>query len=109
MDLTTLRIRVVQYFIKHTVSIFSEVSGNELENLEHVFAVTLWKQKHLQPSLFGASATVFFNLFEDFSAFSFLPVQRIANRCAHCIMKVDIDDIEETLFIACPISRKFVL
>ena len=108
-DSTTLSIGVVQYFIKHTVSLVSETSGNELDNLEHVFAFTLWKQNHPQPSLFGASATVCFNLFENFNTFSFLPVQRIANRCAHCIMKVDINDIEKSLFIACPISRKFVL
>ena len=38
---------------------------------------------------------------------NFVPIQRIACRCAYVTMPVKFNDIIETVFIACPISFKY--
>ena len=52
---------------------------------------------------FGRSAIVCQNENETNGPYNFIPVQRIAYRCAHLQMKLDFDDFDETVFIAGPL------
>lgn len=72
----------------------------------HLFAKVKWKVLHRHYDWFGASATVC-EVSPEFSCTNFLPVQRIAKRCAHVTMPVKFGDITENVFIACPISFKY--
>ena len=49
---------------------------------------------------FGISATICFDLFELPGACMFVPVQRIACRCAYAVLPIEIGTVTEKLFIA---------
>lgn len=64
------------------------------------------KKLHPKEDWYGTSATVCTDLYELGSFSSFLPVQRIACRCAHAVLNVKFDTHAENVFIACPIPVK---
>lgn len=99
----TMRVGEVQYFLKHTVTL--ERNGCT-ESIEHIFAYVYWKKLHPEENWFGVSATVCTDLNELSNYSLFLPVQRIACRCAHAIMKVQFPSHTETVFVVCPIPVK---
>lgn len=99
-----LRVGEVQYFLKHAVTL--EGSGST-ELKEHIFAYVFWKKLHPQEDWFGVSATVSTDLYELSGSGSFLPVQRIACRCAHACMNVNFPSHMENVFVVCPIPVKF--
>lgn len=102
IDYSTMQVGVVQHFVQHKIIMNNNVSDY------HLFAYVRWKELHRNLDWFGAAATVC----EDASEFcysNYLPVQRIARRCAHVIMPVKFGDITENVFIACPISFKYCM
>ena len=101
-----LRIGEVQYFLKHVIAI--ERGGSRRENIEHVFAYVYWKKQHSNESWFGTSAVVCTDLF-DLNMNPFLPVQRIANRCAHATLKVKLDSYTHNSYVVCPIPVKYCI
>ena len=60
----------------------------------------MWKKQHRHYDYFGRSAIVCQNENETNGPYNFIPVQRIAYRCAHLQMKLKFDDFDETVFIA---------
>ena len=98
-ECTSLNVGVVQYFVKHTIS--------DIRDYEHVFAYVHWKKKHPQCDWFGSSAIVYIDIDEPLSSKCFIPVQRIACRCAHAVIPVDFNGIVETVFVACPLPIRF--
>ena len=72
-----------------------------------MFAYVRWKQFHPYKTWYGASATVCIDMFEEQRSCRFLPVQRIACRCAYIVLPVTFGDMVETVFIACLISIKY--
>ena len=107
-----MRVGVVQYYIKHTISltyVYSTPEESRTYHFDHVFARVAWKQKHPNEDHFGISATVCFDLFESSNACTFLPVQRISCRCAHAVLPIEIAHITENLFVACPLPIKYSL
>ena len=72
----------------------------------HLFACVKWKTLHTHYDWFGSSVTVCENI-EELESTNFMPVQRIARRCAYISMPVNFDSFTETVFIACPITLKY--
>lgn len=93
--------------MKHTLSYHT--TNEEIKKEEHIFAYVRWKELHPYHDFYGVSATVCVNMFQPFNSCCFLPVQRIACRCAYAIMPVKLNDTIETVFIACPIPFKYSL
>ena len=104
IDNGIMQVGVIQYFLVHYL-IFMENN----DKVKHVFAYVLWKQPHRNRDYFGTSAIVCEQSFEQPNACCFIPVQRIACRCAHATMPVKFDDITETVFVACPIQIKYTM
>ena len=107
-DYSRLRVGVVQYFLKHTVTVRTE-SRSGFQPHEHVFAYVYWKKFHPESNWFGISAVVCLNMFEPIGPPCFIPVQHIACRCAHVVHSVQISGIVERVFIACPIPIKMCI
>ena len=55
----------------------------------HIFGQVLWYQYHNYPDYFGSSAIVSTKLFEMEGPCCFLPLTRIANRCAAGEIEID--------------------
>ena len=94
---------IVQFFLRHRTVFISESSDGQVE---HVFAYVKWKRFHPHYDWFGISATVCTN---DFESSSFIPIQRIACRCAYLVMPVQFDTHTENCFVACPIPIRYFL
>ena len=108
IDYSRMRVGVVQFFLRSSVVVLNEQSTDELV-LKQVFAYTLWKQRHPQEDWFGISATVCVNMFESVSMCSYVPVERIASKCAHSVLEVDFGHIKHSVFVACPLPIKYCL
>lgn len=100
IDYSKMRVGVIQYFVQHEL-LYESTTSTEIAKEEHVFAYVRWKELH--PRCFC------YCMFHARSSCCFLPVQRIACRCAHAVMPVTISNVTETLFIACPIPFKYSL
>ena len=101
-EICTMRVGCVQFFLKHTLSILDN-EGRNIQSIQHIFAYVLWKKQHTQYDYFGKSAIVCENVNDATGPSNFIPVQRIAYRCAHLQMKIKLEDYEEKVFIACPL------
>ena len=108
IDYSRMRVGVVQYFFQHSVTM-TLTASSEAHKLNHIFAYVAWKQRHPNEDIFGTSATLCFNMYEQESPCAFLPVQRIACRCAHATLPIQIGVVNENLCVACPIPMKYSL
>lgn len=97
---------VIQYFMRHSYS-YSTDENSEVKLDEHILAHVRWKEIHPCYDYYGISATVCVDLFEPLNSCCFIPVQRIASRCAYVTMPVNLNNVTETVFIACPIPFKY--
>ena len=96
------RVGIMKYFIKHTIKV---ASNKHL--LSHVFCYITWKQTHPLSDWYGKSAIVSSTLNEVEDACCFMPVQRVAFRCASGKLDVDFGDMNESVFVASPVAIKF--
>lgn len=107
IDNSTMRVGVVQYYFRHRAEICKE---NERTTVNMDYAYILWKQQHPNQYWFGHSAIICFNTFEPSSPCNFIPVQRIAKKCAFGILMLEVmPNIRENLFVASPICIKSIL
>jgi hypothetical protein len=107
IDNSSMRVGVVQYYFRHRAEVCRE---NERLTVNMDYAYVLWKQKHPNQHWFGHSATICFNTFEPSSPCNFIPVQRIAKKCAFCTLMLEVmPNIRENLFVASPICIKYTL
>ena len=100
-----MSVGTVQYFCKHRVVLCTV--DNVKRNADHVIAYVKWNQKHPHAEWYGLSATVCSDMHEPPSVCSFIPVQRIYAVCAHCMPKIQMGTLYETVFIAIPIPTRF--
>lgn len=108
IDSSKMHVGVVQYFMQHELSYRAD-TATDINKEEHIFAYVRWKELHPCYDFYGVSATVCIDMFHASSCCCFLPVQRIACRCAHVIMPVNLNSVTETVFIACPVPLKYSL
>ena len=58
----------------------------------------------------GLDTLYAFHWFEPSSSCNFIPVQRIAKKCAFCVLMLEVmPNIRENLFVASPICMKYTL
>lgn len=100
IDYSRKRIGVVQYYLRHSI-IFKQIDGTD-EHVEHIFACVIWKQQHANAEWFGISATICLNSNEPSSMCSYIPIQRIHDLCAHCLLELNVLGYNETVFVAVP-------
>ena len=104
IDYSVCRIGIVHHFLNHTVKFVED------ENPCHfLFCYIEWKQSHPFHYWYGKSAVVASTLNEIAGPCCYMPVQRIAFRCASGEMSVNLGEICETVFVACPIAFKFCI
>ena len=107
-DYSRKRIGVVQYFIQHSAEFYKDQgSSSETEKLPHLFCYVHWKKEHPKANWFGISAIVCDDCFETPDACSFMPVQRITNKCAFAKLNIKFERHEDFVFIACPVPIKY--
>lgn len=102
---SAMQVGVVQYFLQHKLCYFA--NNSKKEEL-HIFACVKWKSLHIHHDWYGVSATICESI-PEYCSTNFMPVQRIACRCAYINMSVNFRDIIENVFIACPFSFKYCL
>ena len=100
IDYTRYSVGVIKHFLKHFIKF---AGGHE----EHLFCYIIWKQRHPCFDWYGQSATISSNLDEREDACCFMPVQRIAYRCATAELSLNFDTVNENVLIACPINMKY--
>lgn len=98
-----MQVGVVQYYLLHQTTV---VEYGETKEIKHVLAYVMWKEHHPDVDWFGVSATVCIDMFKTSG---FIPVQRIACRCAHALMQVNFSTLSETVFIASPLPIRYSL
>lgn len=103
IDYSRMQVGIVQYFLIH------HLSTTEVKKQKHIFAYVHWKKLHRNKDYFGISATVCENEFENNGSCCYIPIQRIACRCAFAVMSVKFPDMTETVFIACPVKFTYSL
>lgn len=104
INYSACRVGIIKYFLKHTIKV-----AGEKDSSEHLFCYINWKQVHPFQDWYGKSALVSSTLNEVENACCYMPVQRIAFRCASGELVVDFGDICETVFVASPIAIKFCI
>lgn len=111
IDSTTMRVGVVQYYLKHSITMTygDSVDTSAARTFPHLFCYIHWKKVHPQAMWCGVSATISSELIETPDACSFLSVQRICYRCAHAYLKMDFSTHQETVLVTCPILLKYSL
>lgn len=109
-DTTSLQVGHIKKIIKHVVKVYSGVDNTHEEEKHHVFCFVDWYIKHSQENWYGASAKVCTNITYADSACSYMPIQRIAHRCAYGKLNVTISQhSNEEIFVAIPIDLKYSL
>ena len=104
IDYTKCHVGIIQYFLRHAVT-FAPREDCE----QPLFCFIRWKQPHPSYDWFGNSAMVTSLTCEPLSACCYMPVQRIAYRCAHGNFSVKFDSDTETVFVVSPIKMKFFI
>ena len=110
LDPAMKRIGTITFFLKHTVTLERESNGESLRvEKNHIFCRVKWHQYHSQPLHFGSSAIACTRQTEVESACCYLPLKRVANRCAFGDIAVNFGDplgIDST-FVAIPLPFSF--
>lgn len=113
MDNRSLQVGCIKKIIRHSVKIYSTctVDNTSVEEKHHIFCFIDWYIKHSQENWYGASAKVCNNIKYADSDCSFMPIQRIAHRCAYGKLNVTIPPrhSKEEIFIAIPVDLKYSL
>jgi len=104
IDYFKCRVGVVQYFLRHSI----KFSG-ESDSRSFLLCNLKWKQLHPFFDFLGKSAIVSSTLDEIMDVCCYMPVQRIAFRCASGEINVDFGEIQETVFVASSVAMKFCI
>ena len=102
VNYTRYSVGIIDKFVKHHIK-FED--GEE----DHLFCYVKWKESHPLFDWFGQLATVSCNTNAIENACCFMPVQRIAYRCASAELNVDFGSVTDVVFVACPINLKYYL
>lgn len=105
IDYTRLQIGIIQYFIEHKV-VLKEEGGSSLEQTCLLCCVK-WFKPHPEHNYFGNSVIVAQHLEATESPMRYMPVQRIACRCAYMFTQLQFSSSTEDVTIAIPIVRNF--
>ena len=93
-----LRVGVVQYFFRHTISI--PTSTTQTKHVAHIFARIHWYRRHWKESWFHHRALVVQPDMDISGPATFLPISRVFSRCALISKTVQFDYGEDKVVIA---------
>ena len=104
IDPAMKRIGSLLFFLKHSITLTDGVCDTKIEKT-HLFCRIQWKQYHTHPMYFGSSAIACTRVSEVEGACCFLPLKRIANRCAFGDITTDFGAPRgmDTAFVAIPL------
>ena len=95
-----LAVGFVQFFIEYKVRL------SENHQFKYLFAYVKWSEQHQESHFFGSSTIVSSSSTEPHSPYSFIPVQRIANRCAHAKLNTTFDEHCDKVLITVPLNSQ---
>lgn len=107
VDNISKSIGVVQYFVLHTVELYTDSTCSETERLQHVFCYVKWQKRHPKANWFWCSAVVCCDSFEIPDACNFMPIQRVVNKCAYVKVHVNFDSYDDSVLVVCPLPIKY--
>lgn len=102
----------IQYFLEVSVTPVVRPPEVDLESsiTRHTFAFVHWRKPHHQHFISDKIATICEILYQVRCKWNFLPVCRIANRCAHITVPFTFSaNCTETVTIACPLPLRLNL
>lgn len=104
-----LRVGVIQYFIRHYISVPTSNSGTQFKKLSHIFARVHWYQTHLREDWYHPRVLVSSPDMDITGPSSFLPISRIFSTCALTSKTVKFDYGEDNVVIAVICGSKYCL
>ena len=103
INYSTCRVGVIQHFLKHSIKFAGD------STCTFILCYIKWKQLHPCFDFYGKSTIVSSTLNEVPDLCCYMPLQRIAFRCASGEMYVDLEEIREIVFVASPVAMKFCI
>lgn len=102
-----LQVGHILRFLKHNIKIKN--GSNQIVTKTHILCQVEWCIQHEEKNWYGVSATVCTLMKHAINSCSFLPVQRIACRCAHGQQDIIIppNHCYEKVLVAIPICLKY--
>ena len=97
-----LRIEVVTQFIQHHIVVQKE---SEYETLSHILACVDWYMDHPRRDWLHSSMIISSAVFETDSRSYYMPVSRIAARCASLKTTFEFDYGEDSIVISVPLLK----
>ena len=96
------------YFIRHSLEVYKDHGRSSKTEIAAFILLHEMKKKkqHSNANWFGMYAIVCDDCSESQEACCFMPVQRIANKCAFAKFNMKFDGYENSVFVACPIPIK---
>ena len=82
-----------------------ETTNNQINTVEHIFALMKWMKKHPNFNFYGVSATVSRNVCEQKSMCLFTCLEN----CLPGSLFIEVDNVKKTVFIATSIPIKYYL
>lgn len=94
----------VEFYFTHMVTLMNNNTCTT-EVVHYTMASVQWMDHHNHSSRYGVSAVVCANFSRERSLCSYIPILRIAGKCASCHLSLD----DETVFVAIPIPLKLCI
>ena len=103
-----MQVGFIKGFLKHKIKVMKNDSVNEIT---HIFCRIEWYVKHTQARWYGSSATLCTTITYASTPCSFMPIQRIAHRCAYGKLDIVIPPhhSSEKVLVAIPVHLKYSL
>lgn len=99
------RVGKITSFLTHIATL--KTAANQEIVLTHCLSRMQWLQSHTQNDFFGPSVIVSTTIYDSFSPAAFMPVSRIAGRCAFLNnLKYTFDCGEDKICLAMPVFKK---
>ena len=101
-----LQVGMIQRFIKHKIKV---IKSNTEQEKVHIFCQVEWYMKHDKANWYGLSAILCRNITYGTAASSYIPIQRIAHRCAYGRLDIVIPphQFTERVLVAIPVHMKY--
>lgn len=101
-----LQVGMIQRFIKHKIKV---IKNNTEQERIHIFCQVEWYMKHDKSNWYGLSAILCRNITYGTAANSYIPIQRIAHRCAYGRLDIVIPPhrFTERALVAIPVHMKY--
>lgn len=107
--ITTPRFGQIQYFFQHSMNLagFINDGSRTSKQMEHTFAKVKCYSRHPREHFISHPVKVLANEFEPEGAASFIPMSRIACRCAVTKTTIEFDYGTDSVTVVCPLFTRY--